>query len=273
MAEDEQGAVRAFLAGIRVGEVLGGVVAEVTSRGVAVVLDGFPSRPLGAVGELDLTWGPGAEADLVVGRRVTGEVIGVDPGRGEVRMSTAATRHPLLWRFLRGLRAGRVLSGTVASIESFGVFVALDEGPAHPIHPGVGFVTFPELSWRYFDDPSDVVRVGERVSGAFLHFDTSNGEARLSLRALLPDPFQEFADAVAVGQVLRGRVTRVVPFGVFVEVADGVQGLVRPPTGPAAERPTAPEEVGAQGEEVAVAVVEVDRERRTLLLSRVRAPG
>lgn len=59
VAEDEQGAVRAFLAGIRVGEVLGGVVAEVTSRGVAVVLDGFPSRPLGAVGELDLTWGPG----------------------------------------------------------------------------------------------------------------------------------------------------------------------------------------------------------------------
>jgi ribosomal protein S1 len=270
--EGEQGAVRAFLAGVRVGEVLGGVVAEVTSRGAALVLDGFPSRPLGAVGALDLTWGPRAEADLVVGRRVTGEVIGVDPDRGEVRMSTAATRHPLLWRFLRGLRAGRVLSGTVASIESFGVFVALDEGPAHPIHPGVGFVTFPELSWRYFEDPSDVVRVGERVSGAFLYFDTSNGEARLSLRALLPDPFQEFADAVAVGQVLRGRVTKAVPFGVFVEVADGVQGLVRP-TGPTAERPTAPERLGAKGEEVTVAVVEVDRERRTLLLSRVRAPG
>ncbi|MDG5807201.1 S1 RNA-binding domain-containing protein [Streptomyces ossamyceticus] len=278
MEQGAQGAVRAFLAGVRVGEVLGGVVAKVTSRGAAVVLDGFPSRPLGAVGAvgaLDVTWGPRAEADLVVGRRITGEVIGVDPDRGEVRMSTAATRHPLLWRFLSGLRAGRVLSGTVASIESFGVFVALDEGPAHPIHPGVGFVTFPELSWRYFEDPSDVVRVGERVSGAFLHFDTTNGEARLSLRALLPDPFQEFADAVAVGQVLRGRVTKAVPFGVFVEVADGIQGLVRPP-GPTAGRAAAPEEVGEEGEkgeEMTVAVVEVDRERRTLLLSRVRAPG
>ncbi|GAB2963338.1 S1 RNA-binding domain-containing protein [Streptomyces heilongjiangensis] len=272
MEDGERDAVRAFLAGVRVGEVRGGVVAEVTSRGAAVVLDGFPSRPVGAVGTLDLTWGPRAEAGLVVGQRVTGEVIGVDAGRGEVRMSTAATRHPLLWRFLRGLRAGRVLNGTVASIESFGVFVALDEGPAHPIHPGVGFVTFPELSWRYFEDPSDVVRVGERVSGVFLQFDTTNGEARLSLRALLPDPFQEFADAAVVGRVLRGRVTKAVPFGVFVEVADGVEGLVRS-TGTAVEGPAAPGDAVAPGEGLTVAVVGVDRARRTLLLSRVRAPG
>ncbi|MER7469038.1 S1 RNA-binding domain-containing protein [Streptomyces sp. NPDC097981] len=105
------------------------------------------------------------------------------------------------------LRPGEILSGTVAAIERFGVFVALDEGPAHPVFPGVGFISVPELSWRRFEAISDVVQVGERVSCEFLCFDTWNGEARLSLRATQPDPFQAFADSVAVGQTVRGRVT------------------------------------------------------------------
>lgn len=67
---------------------------------------------------------------------------------------------PELWAFLGSLRLGEVLSGTVTAIESFGVFVALDDGPPHPLYPGVGFITIPELSWRRFKAASDVVQVG-----------------------------------------------------------------------------------------------------------------
>ncbi|WP_348538493.1 S1 RNA-binding domain-containing protein [Streptomyces sp. 4R-3d] len=67
--------------------------------------------------------------------------------------------------------------------------MALDDGPVHPVFPGVGFITIPELSWRRIEAVSDVVRVGQRVSCEFLQFDTWNGEARLSLRATEPDPF------------------------------------------------------------------------------------
>ncbi|MEV7392648.1 MULTISPECIES: S1 RNA-binding domain-containing protein [unclassified Streptomyces] len=162
----------------------------------------------------------------VVGQRVSGEVVAVDVDAGRVRLSTAATEKPELWTFLKGLRHGEVLDGTVAAIERFGVFVALDEGPEHPVYPGVGFITIPELSWRHFDAASDVVAIGQRVSCEFLQFDTWNGEARLSLRGMAPDPFLVFVEGIAAGQRLSGRVTKLVPFGVFVEVADGIEEMV-----------------------------------------------
>ncbi|MGW8666170.1 S1 RNA-binding domain-containing protein [Streptomyces niveus] len=178
-------------------------------------------------------------------------------------MAMSASEYPELWAFLAARHRGETLSGTVAAIERFGVFVALDEGPVHPVFPGVGFITIPELSWRRIEAVSDVVRVGRRVSCEFLQFDTWNGEARLSLRATEPDPFQAFAEGVTVGQTLRGRVTRLIPFGVFVEVAEGVEGLVH--------RDELAREVAGAGAEVTVVVMDVDRERRRLLLSERRA--
>ncbi|MFD4370216.1 S1 RNA-binding domain-containing protein [Streptomyces sp. NPDC058486] len=178
-------------------------------------------------------------------------------------------QNPELWEFLGSLREGDLLSGTVAAIEPFGVFVALDEGPLHPCFPGVGFLTLPELSWRHFADASQVVHVGERVTCEFLQFDTYNGEARLSLRATEPDPFQAFAENVGLGQELTGRVVRRLPFGVVVEVADGIEGLVHmSELDP--DRPD-PEADFTVGEEIAVVVTEVDRQRRTMRLSQRKA--
>ncbi|MDW5327958.1 S1 RNA-binding domain-containing protein [Plantactinospora sp. KLBMP9567] len=178
--------------------------------------------------------------------------------------------NPELWSFLESLHRGELLSGTVAAIERFGVFVALDDGPDHPVFPGVGFITLAELSWRPFRSASEVVQVGQRVSGEFLQFDTWNLEARLSLRATRPDPFQVFADGAAVGQKLHGRVTKLVPIGVFVQVADGIEGLV-PPRELAWTPVEGPSDVVQVGDEVTVVVTEIDRERRRLALSRRQA--
>ncbi|WP_030691085.1 S1 RNA-binding domain-containing protein [Streptomyces globisporus] len=173
-----------------------------------------------------------------------------------------------LWAFLESLRRGDILSGTVAAIERFGVFVTLDDGPDHPTLPGVGFIVIPELSWRHIDAPTDVVQVGQRISCEFLQFDTFNAEARLSLKALLPDPLQAFADRTVVGQKLRGRVQRtLLPLGVFVDLGDGVVGLVpfREVHGRPAESPA---EVFEVGEEIAVVVTEIERPTRRVFLSR-----
>nr|ATU31812.1 RNA-binding protein [Streptomyces sp. KCB13F003] len=188
-------------------------------------------------------------------------------------MPIAADENPELWAFLGSLHPGEILSGTIAAIEPFGVFVALDDGPAHPVFPGVGFITIPELSWRSIGAASDVVRPGQRVSGEFLQFDTWNGEARMSLRAMQPDPFQAFAYGMAVGRTLRGQVTKLVPFGAFVRVAEGIEGLV--PLAELDRTPVAaPGEVVQVGDGVTVVVTEIDRERRRLALSRRRAfPG
>ncbi|MER7180389.1 S1 RNA-binding domain-containing protein [Streptomyces hyaluromycini] len=173
---------------------------------------------------------------------------------------------PELWAFLESLRPGEILSGTVAAIERFGVFVALDDGPAHPAFPGVGFITIPELSWRRIEAATDVVEVGQRIACEFLQFDTHNAEARLSLCALQPDPFQVFADRTEVGQILHGAVEKVLPFGAFVALGDGIVGLVpfREVHGrPAAGSP----EAFRTGEEMSVVVAEIDRSRRRVLLS------
>ncbi|GAA1591159.1 hypothetical protein GCM10009678_86750 [Actinomadura kijaniata] len=236
----------------RVGEVRTGTVTEITRSHVSVAVDGTPGTVSRLEGSWRRPWGEVVE-ELAVGRRVTVGVIAVEPG---VRLSLAAAEDPGLWAFLGSLRLGRRLSGRVAAIERFGVFVDLDEGPGHPVYPGVGFVTIPELAWRHFDDPADVVAVGERVTGAFLQFDTWNGEARLSLRALLPDPLEAFAREHEVGRVLRGVVTKVAPFGVFVRVADGVEGLL----------PSADERAG---DRVAVVLQEVDLGTRRVLFSPV----
>ncbi|ANZ38945.1 RNA-binding protein [Lentzea guizhouensis] len=161
---------------------------------------------------------------------------------------------PELTGFLAGLERGTTLSGTVAAVERFGVFVALDDGPPHPVFPGVGFISAAELSWRRFDAFTDVVQVGERVTCEFLQFDTTNLEARLSLKATRPDPFQTLT---VPGGLIRARVTTVVPFGVFVEVADGLEGLLHQSVAPG------PFEVD---DEVTVVVTEIDRERHRIHL-------
>lgn len=239
------------------GDILGGTVAGI-DRHTTVRLDGFPGRPLGVVGSLDAGWGRRVEP--VVGERITGEVIGVDHERSEVRLSSAATRHPELWAFLKARHLGEVLTGTVASIEKFGVFVRLDDEPPHPVFPGVGFVTYPELSWRHFDAVEDVVRVGERVEGEFLQFDTTNGEARLSLKARQPDPH----DGIAVGQQFRGRVLKLLPFGAVVEITDGVAGLLH-----ADDIEAWP----AVGDELMVTVTEMDSVWRRLQVRPTASSG
>jgi ribosomal protein S1 len=175
------------------------------------------------------------------------------------------SEYPELWMFLEALRNGERLSGTVAAIERFGVFVALDDGPAHPAFPGVGFITQPELSWRRFDNASDVVHVGQHLSCSFLQFDTTNLEARLSLRATQPDPFQAFADGAALGQELIGRVTKLVPIGAFVQVADGVDGLV-PTRDLTLSYANAFGDAVQVNDKLAVVVTDLDRQRRRLLL-------
>jgi ribosomal protein S1 len=74
------------------------------------------------------------------------------------------SEHPELWAFLESVRPGARLTGAVAAIERFGVFVALDDGPAHPVFPGVGFITMPELSWSRFEQAPDIVHVGQSVA-------------------------------------------------------------------------------------------------------------
>ncbi|MEI5009120.1 S1 RNA-binding domain-containing protein [Streptomyces sp. PmtA] len=181
------------------------------------------------------------------------------------------SENPDLWNFLDSLQYGDLLSGKVVAIERFGVFVDLDDGPGHPVLPGVGFITLPELSWRSFEDPSEIVQIGQSVSCMFLQFDTWNGEARLSLRETLPDPFQAVADSIRVGQELTTRVTKLLPFGVIVEISDGVEAVIHEKELIGEPATTAKQNGIKVGDDIAAVVLGLDRERRTVTLSQRQA--
>ncbi|MFC4048424.1 S1 RNA-binding domain-containing protein [Actinomadura syzygii] len=267
--EDDQ-SIAAFLATVNVGDTLSGTIAEVTRSEASVLLDDFAADAVGIIGPLDLSWRSfrRSTADLLqIGTRVSAEVIAVDAPRRKIMLSRSAAENPQLWDFLKALRPGEHLSGTVAAIERFGVFIDLDDGPKHPTFPGVGFITMPELSWRRFEDPSEIISKGQRVTCQFLAFDTSNGEARLSLRATQPDPFQQFALDVQVGQILHGSITKLVPFGAFVQVEDGIEGLIH--LNQLSPSPIeTPDQAVQMGEEITVTVTDIDLPRRRLTLSR-----
>ncbi|MER5786922.1 S1 RNA-binding domain-containing protein [Streptomyces sp. NPDC001980] len=122
-----------------------------------MTLDGSTARTLGWAGVLDGSWRRRFAEIAEVGQRVTAEVMAVDMDEGRVRLSMAATENPELWAFLKRLRRGEFLAGTVASIEPFGVFVQVADGLE-------GLVQLSELSSVPVAVPEDVVQIGDQLT-------------------------------------------------------------------------------------------------------------
>ena len=123
-----------------------------------------------------------------------------------------------------------------------------------------------ELSWKHVDHPSSVVQVGDEVTVQVLDVDLSRERISLSLKATQQDPWQEFATGHQVGELVYGRVTKLVPFGAFVQVGDGIEGLVHI-SEMAVHHVEAPEQVVTPGEELWVKIIDIDLDRRRISLS------
>jgi small subunit ribosomal protein S1 len=150
----------------------------------------------------------------------------------------------------------------VSSIVNFGAFVDLG---------GVdGLVHVSELSWKHIDHPSEVVEVGQEVTVEVLDVDMDRERVSLSLKATQEDPWQQFARTHQIGQVVPGKVTKLVPFGAFVRVDEGIEGLVH--ISELAERHVEiPEQVVQVNDEIFVKVIDIDLERRRISLSLKQA--
>jgi small subunit ribosomal protein S1 len=133
-----------------------------------------------------------------------------------------------------------------------------------------GLVHVSELSWKHIDNPGEVVEVGDEVTVEVLDVDMDRERVSLSLKATQEDPWQHFARTHAIGQVVPGKVTKLVPFGAFVRVEDGIEGLVH--ISELAERHVElPEQVVTVGSDIFVKVIDIDLERRRISLSLKQA--
>src|SRR5213082_3255 len=197
-----------------------------------------------------------------VGRDLEAKIIELDKNRNNVVLSRRAwleeTQKEQREEFLENLKQGEVRRGTVSSVVNFGAFVDLGGMD--------GLVHVSELSWKHVDHPSSVVQVGDEVTVQVLDVDLSRERISLSLKATQQDPWQEFANAHQVGELVYGRVTKLVPFGAFVQVGEGIEGLVHI-SEMAVHHVEAPEQVVTPGEELWVKIIDIDLERRRISLS------
>src|SRR6476660_2742840 len=157
-----------------------------------------------------------------VGRQLDAKIIELDKNRNNVVLSRRQwleqTQSEVRSEFLNQLGKGQVRKGVVSSIVNFGAFVDLG---------GVdGLVHVSELSWKHIDHPSEVVEVGQEVTVEVLDVDLDRERVSLSLKATQEDPWRQFARTHAITQIVPVKVTKLVPFGAFVRVEDGIEGLV-----------------------------------------------
>lgn len=202
------------------------------------------------------------ELDEYVGRRLECKIIELNRSRNNVVLSRRAVmeeeRKEERDRILTSLEEGQVVSGVVSNLVDFGAFVDLD---------GIdGLIHISELSWNHVDHPNEVVEVGEEVEVKVLEVDKDRERISLGLKQTRRDPWQELAESVSIGGTIEGRVTKLVSFGAFVEVAEGVEGLIHI-SEMADHHVERPDEVIRSGDEVEARIMDMDANRRRLSLS------
>jgi small subunit ribosomal protein S1 len=164
-------------------------------------------------------------------------------------------------QILDKLQPGDVVEGQISNIVDFGAFVDLDGMD--------GLIHISELSWSHVNHPSEVLEIGQNVEVKVLDIDRERQRISLGLKQTQTDPWQQVLESYQEGDVVEGRVTKVVTFGAFVEILPGVEGLVHI-SELAQHHVENPREVVSQGDAVKVLILEVDAERRRLSLSLKR---
>ncbi|MFN3974756.1 MAG: 30S ribosomal protein S1 [Dehalococcoidia bacterium] len=207
---------------------------------------------------------PQGEGDLAqrAGNTLRLKVIEVDRKKGRAILSERAAwqeeREARKERLLRELREGEVRKGRVSGLSPFGAFI--DLGGAD------GLIHLSELSWTRVSSPEEVLQVGQEVEVYVLKVDREHKRISLSLRRLLPQPWETAPSRYQVGQLLQATITRLTDFGAFARLEDGIEGLIH--ISELSEHPiTDPRQAVREGERVTVKVIRIEPERRRIALS------
>ncbi len=239
------------------GEPVFGSVIEVVKGGLIVDLGVRGFLPASLV---DIRRVP--NLDEYLGQTIESKVIELNRPRNNVVLSRRAVleeeRKEQRQAILERLQPGLIIEGQISNIVEFGAFVDLD---------GIdGLIHISELSWSHVNHPSEILNIGDTVQVKVLDIDRDRQRISLGLKQTQEDPWQRVVDTYSIGDELEGKVTKVVAFGAFVEILDGVEGLVHI-SELAQQHVENPREIVAPGDDVKVKILEIDSERRRLSLS------
>jgi small subunit ribosomal protein S1 len=242
------------------GEPVNGRVIEVVKGGLILDLGvrGFLPASLVDIRRVQ-------DLDEFLGQELRAKVIELNRSRNNVVLSRRAVleeeRKEQRQQILDKLQPGDVVEGQISNIVDFGAFVDLDGMD--------GLIHISELSWSHVNHPSEVLEIGQNVQVKVLDIDRDRQRISLGLKQTQSDPWQQVLSSYNEGDVVEGRVTKVVTFGAFVEILPGVEGLVHI-SELAQHHVENPREVVSQGQPVNVKIIEVDGDRRRLSLSLKR---
>ncbi|HEY8303596.1 MAG TPA: 30S ribosomal protein S1 [Solirubrobacteraceae bacterium] len=242
------------------GEPVMGSVIEVVKGGLIIDLGVRGFLPASLV---DIRRVP--NLDEYLGTQIETKVIELNRSRNNVVLSRRAVleeeRKEVRQQILDRLQPGLVVEGQISNIVDFGAFVDLD---------GIdGLIHISELSWSHVNHPSEILNIGETVQVKVLDIDRDRQRISLGLKQTQEDPWQRIVNTYNIGDELAGKVTKVVTFGAFVEVLDGVEGLVHI-SELAGHHVESPREIVHPGDEIRVKILEIDSDRRRLSLSAKR---
>jgi small subunit ribosomal protein S1 len=248
---------------LKVGDIMEGTVKNITDFGVFVDLGGVD----GLLHITDLSWGRVSHPSEVVqlDQRITVKVLDYDKERQRISIGLKQLQaHP--WEGVeQKYPVGSRVHGRVVSIARYGAFVELEKGLE-------GLVHISEMSWtQHVKHPSALLSVGDEIDVVVLNIDKENRKISLGLKQVEPDPWENLEVKYAVGSRHTGRVRDLVPFGAFVELEDGIDGLVHISDLSWTKRVRHPGEILRKGEDVEVIVLGFDRNERRIALGLKQA--
>ncbi|MBK9575453.1 MAG: 30S ribosomal protein S1 [Fibrobacteres bacterium] len=258
--EEERGRLRdQIIDTLERGQVRDGVVKNITDFGAFIDLGGVD----GLLHITDMTWGRISHpSELVhIGQKLTVKVLDFNDRKERISLGlkqlqehpwkTVATKYP----------EGARVNGKIVSITDYGAFMELEQGVEGLIH-------ISEMSWtQHVKHPSQVVKVGDMVEAVVLRIDTENEKISLGIKQIEPDPWSTIEADLPLNSVVTGQVRNLAPFGAFVEIKEGIDGLIHVSDMSWTKKVNHPSEVLQKGDTVTCMVLSVDKEKRRISLS------
>jgi small subunit ribosomal protein S1 len=259
VAEEEEQAVKdRRYSEVKEGDTISGTVRSLTEYGAFVDIGGADAL----LHVSDLAWSRVSRPSdvLAVGQQVDVRVLKLEPDKHRISVGMKQLQpHP--WDAVQGkYKVGERVRGTVTRLTDFGAFVELE--------PGIeGLIHVSEMSWvKRVKKPSDLLKIGETVEAVILGISTGERRMSLGLKQALGDPWADISQKLSVGSIVEGPVVSLTKFGAFVQVAEGIEGMIHVSDISAEKRINHPQDVLKVGQSIKAQVLELDTEKRRLKL-------
>ena len=266
LAAERKQQLAARAADLKEGDVVTATVKSIMPYGAFLDVGGVD----GMVHQSDLTWDGRARAAevLQVGRQVQAKVISKNPETGKIKLGLKQLQGDPWGEVRTAFAEGSIVEGTIVALADFGAFVRLPLTSSQ--QPIEGLIHISEISWTKVKHPSQRFKIGDVVKVKVLGLETAERRISLSTRALEKNPFEAIAEKLPVGTIVNAKIKSLADFGAFVELADGIDGLIHIGEISWTAHPNHPSELLNIGQEVEAVVVNIDVAKQRVGLSMKR---